>query len=91
MLNVSRYYTLTDFAPVHYAAVALNPELQFDYFATKWLDRQDWIRNAEEEVHNPSTIEYKRILGERNHLELPLQHTYHGSKANGSSISLTES
>ena len=91
MLNVSRYYTLADFAPVHYAAVALNPEMKFDYFATEWQDRQDWIRNAEKEVHNLWTIEYKRTLGERNHLELPLRHTYHGSRDNGSSMSLTES
>ena len=87
MLNVFRYYTLTDFAPVHYAAVALNPEMKFDYFATEWHDRQDWIRNAEKEVHNLWTIEYKHTLGERNHLELPLRHTYNGSRENGTSIS----
>lgn len=91
MLNVFRYYTLTDFAPVHYTAVVLNPEMKFDYFATEWHDRQDWIRNAEKEVHNLWTIKYKRTLGERNHLELPLRHTYNGSRENGSSNSPPES
>ena len=47
-----RYYTLTDIAPVHYAAVALNPEMKFDYFETEWKDRKDWVHNAEKEVQN---------------------------------------
>ena len=75
MFYLSRYYTLADFALVHYAAVALNPEMKFDYFSTEWQDRQDWIRNAEKEVHNLWTTEYKFSLRERSGLELPLRHS----------------
>ena len=67
--------------------------MKFDYFATEWQDRPDWIRNAEKEVLKLLTTEYKQTssLQETNHLELPLRHTYHGSKDNGTSVSLPES
>ena len=65
MLNDFRYYIPTDFTLVHYAAVALNSEMKSDQFATKWQDPQDCIRNAEKEVHNLWTIEYKRTLREK--------------------------
>ena len=32
VLNVIRYYILTDLAPVHFAATALHPEMKFRYF-----------------------------------------------------------
>ena len=85
MFFLSRYYTLADFAPVHYAAVALNPEMKFDYFATEWQERQDWIRNAKKEVNNLWTTEYKCSLGARNNLELPLRHSNHISPHGSSS------
>lgn len=73
-MGIFRYYTLTDVAPVHYAAVALNPEMKFDYFETEWKDRQDWVRNAEKEVQNLWKTEYKNTSGEANNFELPLRH-----------------
>ena len=72
-------------------AVALNLGMKFDYFVTEWQDRPDWIRNAEKEVHKLWTTEYKHTLLETNQLELPLRHTYHGSKDSGTSVSLPES
>ena len=69
-----RYYTLTDVAPVHYAAVALNPEMKFDYFETEWKDRKDWVQNAEKEVQNLWQTEYKNTSQEANNFELPLRH-----------------
>ena len=71
-----RYYALTDIAPVHYAAVALNPEMKFDYFHTEWKDRQDWIRNAEKVVQPLWQTEYKNTSGVQNNLELSLRHSH---------------
>lgn len=59
VLNVIRYYTLTDLAPVHFAATALYPEMKFRYFETEWNDRPDWITNAKAEVQRLWQSEYK--------------------------------
>ena len=59
VLNVIRYYTLTDLAPVYFAATALHPEMKFRYFETKWNDCPDWITNAKAEVQRLWQSEYK--------------------------------
>jgi len=41
-----RYYTLTELAPAHYAAVSLHPEMKFEFFKFQWAERPEWIQKA---------------------------------------------
>ena len=59
LLNVIRYYTLTDLAPVHFATTAQHPEMKFGYFETEWNERPDWITNSKAEVQRLWQSEYK--------------------------------
>ena len=54
-----RYYTLTDLVPVHFAAIALNPEMKFKYFESEWESRADWIVNRKDAVRKLWESQYK--------------------------------
>ena len=46
--KLNKYYSLTAFHPVLYAAVALHPAMKFEYFAIARADHPDWIDAGEE-------------------------------------------
>ncbi|KIX05612.1 uncharacterized protein Z518_03584 [Rhinocladiella mackenziei CBS 650.93] len=50
---------LVDLTPVYYAAIALHPEMKFEYFEEEWGDRPDWIRTAKEVTIALWESEYK--------------------------------
>lgn len=54
-----RYYTLTELAPVHYAAVSLHPEMKFEFFEFQWAERPDWIQRAKDTTLAIWLEEYK--------------------------------
>lgn len=54
-----RYFSLTGLAPIHYAAVALNPEMKLEYFEQEWADKPDWVEVAKTETAALWKEEYK--------------------------------
>jgi hypothetical protein len=54
-----RYYELLDRSPVYYAAVALHPEMKFEYFEQEWEDKPDWIARAKSETKRLWERDYK--------------------------------
>ena len=56
---LNKYDGLVDLTPVHYAAIALHPEMKFEYFEEEWGDRPDWIRTAKEATIALWESEYK--------------------------------
>lgn len=48
--KLNKYYSLTEFNPVLYAAVALHPAIKFDYFTIAWAEHPDWIESAQQIV-----------------------------------------
>jgi len=47
------YYSLADLAPVMCAAVAMHPEMKYQYFEDEWIERPAWITAA---VHTIETL-----------------------------------
>lgn len=39
-----------DDSPPYFAAVAFNPEIQFDYFEQEWTEPPDWVEKAKHDV-----------------------------------------
>ena len=68
----NRYYILTDLAPVHFARVALHPEMKFKYWRCEWSHRPDWIQNAEQQTRTLWETEYKSSNNE-NYREVQLR------------------
>jgi hypothetical protein len=48
-----------DDSPAYFAAVALNPEMRFDYFEQEWMERPDWIEKAKNDVIRLWESDYK--------------------------------
>jgi hypothetical protein len=48
-----------DRTPVHYASVALHPEMKFEYLEQEWEDRPDWIERAKSETKRLWERDYK--------------------------------
>jgi len=60
MCEITRYYALTDLVPAHFAAIALNPEIQCRYFESEWESRPDWILSGKTEVRKLWESQYKQ-------------------------------
>lgn len=63
--KLNEYYALTDLTPVHYAGIALHPQMKLKYFEDNW-PKQDWVETAKREATTLWLQEYKMH-------ELPLQ------------------
>jgi hAT family C-terminal dimerisation region len=50
--KLRKYYRYMQQSPVYAAAVVLNPEHKWKFFAKNWEDHPDWIEEAEENVNN---------------------------------------
>jgi len=47
---LDKYYSLADLAPVMCAAVALHPEIKYQYFADEWNEQPAWITAAHHKI-----------------------------------------
>ena len=54
-LTSHRYYVLLDDSPAYVAAVALNPDMKYEYFEQEWADKPAWIDRAKKETSNLAT------------------------------------
>lgn len=55
---MNEYYKLTDLTPVHYAGVALHPEMKLRYFDEEW-PREEWRAAAYEQAEQLWISDYK--------------------------------
>jgi hypothetical protein len=50
--KLHKYYSLTDVSAAYTASLVLHPRYTWSYLRKKWVERQDWIRAAEQRMVN---------------------------------------
>jgi len=56
--KLDKYYSLTEFNPVLYAAIALHPSMKMDYFNIAWDAHPAWIESAHSIIRTLWLVEY---------------------------------
>lgn len=67
--KLDKYYSLTEFNPVLYAAVALHPSMKMDYFKIAWDAHPAWIKSARDIIQTLWIVEYSPNL--HSHAQTP--------------------
>jgi len=83
-----RYYTLTELAPAHYAAVSLHPEMKFEFFEFHQMEPEEpmWRQRKRARLATERYDEFERFqsLEEQLHGIGPLEYWIHKRQSSDS-------